>query len=185
MFQEHGVSYLCALQKDYSMCNMARYMPYTMCSEIRRERLENMYINELLVLLCRAMELGVMQSEMRHPGAWIGCFARVKLGKRTLVGYYSATLSTRTCMGGKRNIEYLGKRRCPWVWRTFKGVLCRSQREWKTDGNLHNVCILPAAFSPSRYINDPRYLEGVATRRLVWEANIGPSNVEFVQNIIA
>lgn len=44
--------------------------------------------------------------------AVMGCLARIRLGKRTAVGYYNETLSpVRTCMDGKRMIGYLAKGR--------------------------------------------------------------------------
>lgn len=110
--QKDVLSYFCAVHKNYWVYIMALEVPYAMWSEVSRRRMDNMDINWMPKQLCGAMRLVVMKSTIKHPITGMGCFARMKLGKRTVFWYWGILMgfsSIRNCMGDNRMTETFGE----------------------------------------------------------------------------
>lgn len=59
----------------------------------------NVSINMLLVHSRGTLEVRVLKSTVKHPVLSMSCYAKVKLGKKSLVWYYSGTLSYQKFYG--------------------------------------------------------------------------------------
>lgn len=88
----------------------------------------------------------------------MGCFAKVKVGKRYVVEYYSGTLFWPNLFGREQDDRIFSE-----------GALSVSVNDFQTysmhipegvkeyEGNLHSAWIVSAAFNPLQCINDLRY----------------------------
>lgn len=56
--------------------------------------------------------------------------------------------------------------------------------ELESEGNLHNIWIMPAAFSPLSVMNRLSFLKGDTILRSLQETNIRTANAKFVHKCI-
>lgn len=71
--QDNVVSYLCALPNEYSVCNMAQHMSYTMWYEVWRKKIEIIDIDGILLQSCSAIGVGKMDFTMKYSMKGIFC----------------------------------------------------------------------------------------------------------------
>lgn len=81
-----------ALHQYYSIFTMAQQVPCKVQSERWRKRVENMDVNDVLGQLLGDKGAAWMKSIFQHLTSSMGYFARLKLEKRTLDGYYTGML---------------------------------------------------------------------------------------------
>lgn len=107
--------------------------------------MKNTDSSKMLAQSCDTMGMGVVKSAVKHSIPGMGCSARLKLGKRTLVRFYHRTLFYQTFYEGQQGDVILGSWCCSRIWRTFKLIMSISHMERKT---LLVPCIMCRLFLP-------------------------------------
>lgn len=69
-----------------------------------------MDMNGMPAKSCRAMEVEVIKSTMKHLMAAMGCFERVKHGKRNIIGHCSGALLYQNLHGRQHDDRMLWER---------------------------------------------------------------------------
>lgn len=167
------------------MHKMVSNVPYTIWCEVWRKKLVKMDVNGMLEQCSGTMGMGVMRSAIKHPMLGKGEFSKVKLGKGTVVGYYSRMIFYENLYGRQgddRRFREGGLSGSVEDFQTYPVHILKGVKEF--DGNLHNAWNVLADFNSLWYINSPHNLKRDRTPPLVREANSRTSNMRFVQNFI-
>lgn len=92
-------------------------------------------MNEIHVQSCSMMEVGVTKPPIKHPMAGMGSSAKVRLGKRNLVGYCSKTLFYQKLYGRQHDYRMFGGVDVASEFEGLSNLLCPyfrgSERFWR------------------------------------------------------
>lgn len=125
-----------------------------------------MDINRMLAKSFCSIGARVMKSTIKHLMAGTGCFARVRLGKLTVVRYYNGTLFYLNVYARKQDDRTFLERVLSVSLKDFKTYYVHISEKMKdfSGSNQRNGWVLPADFNPLGYINDSYYLKGTQLR---------------------
>ena len=159
-FPPHIVQYLCAYHNDFSLYQY-RNFAMNRWSLTWIQRMNNVDVQSVRVYEAAMLGLMVKRSTIRHPSSGLGLFTSKAIAKGDNVGYYYGTIVYGDIGSNRRLYKRYGE-----------GILSVSSEEfdkWANEigfefidrsGNAYDAFIVPAPFCVTRFINDPRYLDG-------------------------
>lgn len=100
-FQKLVVSYLWAMNRDYSVPYHARELLYTGLTDVWRGRVNKMFVDGILAQSRGGMGVGGINSKHEDKSSGMGCFAWTEPRKEMVIDCYNGKLVHESCFGDK------------------------------------------------------------------------------------